>query len=218
MAASPPAPPKEPWDHDQATNMFGDDLSSQLLKGKAVVFAQQMAKFSEQLQNLVSSVRAPAPREALVRAWNEVTVALSVEGKSEQVLTGPAQKKALDGLQAKCAELEQTVSNLIAVKGSGSIASPAPSRHASLPPSASGSGKGKDVESVDADVFDTLRFRLAGSKRGHDQIEATPPPSAHLRIPSVPVRVPKLPAGNYTSGVARALNVCVVSLSTPSMH
>jgi len=200
MAAAASASPKNPWDHDQATKIFeGDDSASQLLKAKAVLHAQQMAKLSEQLQTLVSPARTPAPREALVKAWLEVAAALSVDGKNEQVLAGQALEKALKGLQAKRVELAQTVSEFIAMQEPGSSSSPAPSRSASVPPQVPGSGRGKDPDN-DVDALDALRdsFRLgAGSKRSHEMIEATPPPSTHLRTSSVPVRVPKLPAGNY---------------------
>ena len=68
--------------------MFGDDLSSQLLKGKAVVFAQQMAKFSEQLQNLVSS----APPPAAARRPPPSTKAAGKVGRNDKCPCGSGRK------------------------------------------------------------------------------------------------------------------------------
>ena len=192
MAAAASASPKNPWDHDQATKIFeGDDSASQLLKAKAVLHAQQMAKLSEQLQTLLSPERTPAPHEALVKAWLEAVAALSVDGKSDQVLSGPALEKALKGLQAKRVELAQTVSEFIAMQEQGSSSSPAPSRNASVPPQASGSGRGKELDN-DVDTLD--------AQPGRRECHTLAPPNIPFAEPS------------YYSACLRAAFGCVKNM------
>ena len=85
---------QDPWEHTK-TILDGSSSSSKSVKAQAILHAKQMASLVEEFDNPSDPERMPSPREALIRCWQEAVAALSVDGKSGELLSGNALQQAL---------------------------------------------------------------------------------------------------------------------------
>lgn len=175
----------------------------------------------EQLDSLMDPQRVPSPCESLVRAWQDVVSALSVNGAGETALAGNAAQKAFDGLQQASDVMAQTVVELQSVSDPTLPVTPptVEQRRVQFAPptpqvpnpgggaSLNCAGKGKECSGEGADdVF--AQFQTELGKRGPETIEDTQPKPPPLRAPTVPRQLPSM-SGDYTPFfVARAPGVC----------
>jgi hypothetical protein len=181
---------QDPWEHTK-TIFDGLSSSSKSVKAQAILHAKQMALLVEEFDNLTERERMPSPREALIRCWQEVVAALSVDGKSGELLSANALQQALKKLKKDREEIETTI------KGLRDLASPRvqPELIAPLGP---GSAQQKEKEiagdGADGSLLDLFESKLG--KRVPEMIEEDESQLSPLRTNGVPCKIPKMP-GKY---------------------